>query len=142
MQPTTQSIADEVESAISLSSSQKALETARRVTDFFASSANLFKDDQIEVFGSVLERLIKTLELRALADIGFPIALAEMSTQLAPLSLAPKSARDSAAEFLEASVQELSRAPHRRRPPLELAVPRVTKSTAHLPHLDGLAGGL
>ncbi|MFX6487736.1 DUF2336 domain-containing protein, partial [Acinetobacter baumannii] len=39
----------------------------------------------------VLERLIKTIELRAIADISARMALAEISTQLAPIAQAPPS---------------------------------------------------
>ncbi len=46
-------------------------------------SADGYSGEQIELFGDVLERLIRTIELRALADVAARIALAEMSTQLA-----------------------------------------------------------
>ncbi len=39
----------------------------------------------------MLERLIKTIELRAIADVSARIALAEMSMQLAPVAQAPPS---------------------------------------------------
>jgi uncharacterized protein (DUF2336 family) len=83
------SIVDEVESAISGSSPEKRLETIKRVTDLFLSSAGKLNDEQIELFDNVLERLIKTIELRAIADISARIALAEMSGQLAPVAQAP-----------------------------------------------------
>ena len=60
-----QSIADEVEAAIKAGSAEKHLETFRRVTDLFLTSADGFSGEQIELFGDVLERLIKTIELRA-----------------------------------------------------------------------------
>lgn len=85
------SIIDEVESAIRAGSAEKGLETARRVTDLFLSSAGSFDDEQIALFDEVLERLIGTIELRALADIGARIALAEISAQLAPIAQAPPS---------------------------------------------------
>lgn len=85
------SIIDEVESAIRAGSAEKGLETARRVTGLFLSSAGSFDDEQIALFDEVLERLIGTIELRALADIGARIALAEISTQLAPIAQAPPS---------------------------------------------------
>lgn len=90
MPATEQSIANEVESAIAASSSQEACEAVRRITDVFCSS-NHSNEDQIQLFESVLDRLIKAIELRALADVSFRIALAEMSAQLAPLPHAPKS---------------------------------------------------
>ena len=86
------SIVDEVESAINAGSAEKRLETIKRVTDLFLSSAGKLNDEQIELFDNVLGRLIKTIELRAIADISARIALAEMSAQLAPLAQAPPSA--------------------------------------------------
>ena len=61
----------------------------RRVTDLFLVSADGYSGEQIELFGDVLERLIKTIEIRALADVSARIALAEMSTQLASVKQAP-----------------------------------------------------
>ena len=85
------SIVDEVESAIRTGSAEKGLETARRVTDLFLASAGSFDDEQIALFDDVLERLIGTIELRAIADMGARIALAEISAQLAPIAQAPPS---------------------------------------------------
>jgi uncharacterized protein (DUF2336 family) len=85
------SIADEVEQAISTGSTEKCSETVGRVTALFLASAECYNDEQIALFGDVFERLINTIELRALADIGARIALAELSAQLAPLPQAPAS---------------------------------------------------
>ena len=52
-------------------------------------SADGYSGEQIELFGDVLERLIRTVELRALADVSARIALAEMSTQFASIKQAP-----------------------------------------------------
>jgi uncharacterized protein (DUF2336 family) len=84
------SIVDEVETAINAGSAQKRLETLKGVTDLFLSSANKLNGEQIELFDNVLERLIKTIELRAIADISARIALAEMSGKLAPIAQAPR----------------------------------------------------
>ena len=65
------------------------METIKRVTDLFLLSAGSYNSEQIELFGDVLERLVKTIELRAIADVSARIALAEMSTQLAPVAQAP-----------------------------------------------------
>ncbi len=83
------SIADEVEAAIQAGSAEKHLETFRRVTDLFLLSADGCNGEQIELFGDVLERLIRTIEIRALTDVSARIALAEMSTQLASVPKAP-----------------------------------------------------
>jgi len=83
------SIADEVEAAIAAGSAEKHIETVRRVTDLFLLQADGYTGEQIELFGDVLERLIRTIELRALADVSARVALAEMSTQLASVKQAP-----------------------------------------------------
>jgi uncharacterized protein (DUF2336 family) len=83
------SIVDEVQRAISTGSAEKRLETMKRVTDLFLLSAGTFNDEQIELFDDVLERLIRTIEIRAIADISARVALAEMSSQLAPVAQAP-----------------------------------------------------
>jgi len=85
------SIADEVEFAVRTGSPQKCSETVGRVTALFLASAERYNDEQIALFGDVFERLINTIELRALADVGARIALAELSAQLAPLPQAPAS---------------------------------------------------
>ncbi|MBR0851178.1 DUF2336 domain-containing protein [Bradyrhizobium diazoefficiens] len=85
------SIIDEVEAAIRLGSAEKGLETARRVTELFLSAAGSFDDEQIALFDGVLDRLIGSIELRAIADIGARVALAEISAQLAPVAQAPPS---------------------------------------------------
>src|SRR6266436_6117851 len=85
------SVMEEVEATISTGSAEKRLETIKRVTDLFLSSAGSFNHEQIELFGDLLERLIKTIEIRAIADVSARIALAEMSVQLAPIAQAPPS---------------------------------------------------
>ena len=83
------SIVDEVDAAINIGSTERCLETVRRVTDLFLASAGSFNGEQIELFDGVLERLVRTIEIRAIAEISARIALAEMSTQLAPIAQAP-----------------------------------------------------
>jgi uncharacterized protein (DUF2336 family) len=85
------SIVDEVEAAINIGSPEKRLDTIKRVTDLFLASAGSFNSEQIELFGDVLERLIRTIEIRAVADVSARMALAEMSVQLAPIAQAPPS---------------------------------------------------
>jgi uncharacterized protein (DUF2336 family) len=83
------SIIDEVEAVINTGSAEKRIDTIKRVTDLFLASAGSFNSEQIELFGDVLERLIKTIEIRVIADVSARIALAEISVQLAPLAQAP-----------------------------------------------------
>src|SRR6202166_784585 len=85
------SIVDEIKTIIHMGSAEKRLATAKHVTDLFLSSAGSFNHEQIELFGDLLERLIKTIEIRAIADVSARIALAEMSVQLAPIGQAPAS---------------------------------------------------
>src|SRR5450432_2833812 len=83
------SIVDQIKTIIHMGSAEKRLATAKHVTDLFLSSAGSFNHEQIELFGDLLERLIKTIEIRAIADVSARIALAEMSVQLAPVAQAP-----------------------------------------------------
>ncbi|WP_298253494.1 DUF2336 domain-containing protein [Bradyrhizobium sp.] len=92
MPVSTLSIVEEVESALSSSSDIKALETLERVADLYLSSAGQYAADQVEIFDKVLERLVKTIEIRAIADISARVALAELSARLAHVSRAPPSA--------------------------------------------------
>jgi uncharacterized protein (DUF2336 family) len=91
MSATGLSIVDEVESAINTGSAQKSLDTVKRVTGLFLASAGSFDSEQIELFDKVLERLVRTIEIRAIADVSARMALAEMSGQLAPVAQAPPS---------------------------------------------------
>src|ERR1700753_107222 len=88
---TSPSIADEVELALHAGSSERCSETVERVTALFLASAERYNDEQIALFGDVFERLINTIELRALADIGARTALAGLSARRAPLPQAPSS---------------------------------------------------
>ena len=80
MQPADLSIVSEIEAAINASSAEKSLQTVRRVTDLFLLSAGRLDDEQIALFDNVLDRLVKTIELRAIADVSARIALAELTT--------------------------------------------------------------
>jgi uncharacterized protein (DUF2336 family) len=83
------SIVDEVETIINVGSAEKRMATIKHVTDLFLASAGSFNAEQIELFDDLLERLIKTIELRAIADVSARMALAEISVQLAPVAQAP-----------------------------------------------------
>jgi uncharacterized protein (DUF2336 family) len=82
-------IADEVEAAIAAGSAGRCCEMAERVATLFVSSANSLDVTQQALFADIFERLVNTIELRALADVSARIALAELSVQLAPVSQAP-----------------------------------------------------
>ncbi|MFB9268927.1 DUF2336 domain-containing protein [Bradyrhizobium erythrophlei] len=127
-----QSIVDEVEAAIRAGSAEKCVATAKRVTDLFLASAGGFNSEQIELFDNVLERLVKTIELRALADISARMALTEISEQLAPVAQAPPTivrrlARNDEIRIARPILQESS-----RLSPDDLVEIAQTKSEQHL----------
>jgi uncharacterized protein (DUF2336 family) len=88
------SLIAEVENAIASGSSEKRVETLRRVTDLFMVSADNYSDDQVDVFDDVISRLAERIEMRARA---------ELANRLAPVRNAPPTivralARDEAIE--------------------------------------------
>src|SRR5579859_376890 len=91
MSDANRSIADEVEAAMAAGSCGRCTETVERVTALFLASAGSYSQDQIELFGNVFERLVNSIELRVMADVSARIALAELSSQLAPVPQAPVS---------------------------------------------------
>ena len=132
-----QSIVDEVETAINTGSAENRLETMKRVTDLFLSSASSFNSEQIELFDNVLERLIKTIEIRAIADVSARIALAEMSAQLAPVSQAPPSVIRRLARHDEITVAGLVLTESARLSAEDLVEIAETKGEQHLLAIAG-----
>src|SRR5438445_7773240 len=131
------SIADEVETAIRAGSPEKHLETIKRVTELFLLSAESCGGEQIELFGDVLERLIKTIELRALADVSARVALAEMSSQLASVKQAPPSVIRRLAAHDEISIAQPVLAESARLTPEDLVELARTKGEQHLLAISG-----
>ena len=131
------SIADEVEAAIKAGSAEKHLETIRRVTDLFLVAAEGYSGEQIELFGDVLERLIKTIELRTLADVSARIALAEMSTQLASVKQAPQAVIRRLAANADISVARPVLTESARLTPEDLVELAQTKGEQHLLAISG-----
>ena len=106
MPASTPSIVDEINTALRASSDAKSVDTLRRVAELFLSSAEQYASDQVEIFDQVLERLVKTIEIRAIADISARIALAELSARLAVISRAPPSTVRQLARNDEISIAE------------------------------------
>ena len=131
------SIVDEVEAAVSTGSAEKRLETIKRVTDLFLSSAGSFNSEQIDLFDDVLERLVKTIEIRAIVDVSARIALAEMSTQLAPVAQAPPSVIRRLARNDEVAVAGPVLTESARLSPEDLIEIAETKSEQHLLAISG-----
>jgi uncharacterized protein (DUF2336 family) len=74
------SLIDELEEAIKSGSSEKRVETLRRVTDLFLNDADRLNEVQVGLFDDVLCHLIKRIETKALV---------ELSGHLAPVDNAP-----------------------------------------------------
>lgn len=83
-------IADEVEAAIATGSVARCCEMVDRVVSLFAASAHGFDLEQHALFADIFDRLVSSIELRALADVSARIALAELSAQLAPVPQTPR----------------------------------------------------
>jgi uncharacterized protein (DUF2336 family) len=74
------SLIAEIENAISSGSSERRVETLRRVTDLFMLSADSYSEEQVDVFDDVILRLADKIESRARA---------ELANRLAPVKNAP-----------------------------------------------------
>jgi uncharacterized protein (DUF2336 family) len=131
------SICDELEAAIAVRNADKCAETTARVTALFLASAGSFSDDQIQLFGDVFERLINTIELRAIADVGARVALAEMSAQLAPVRQAPASVMRRLARHDDISVAAPVLSESARLTADDLIELAGTKSEKHLLAISG-----
>ena len=131
------SIVDEVEAAIKIGSAEKRLDAVRRVTDLFLASGGSLNAEQIELFDGVLERLIKTIEIRAIADISARVALAEMSSQLAPVAHAPPAVIRRLARNNEISIAGPVLAESARLSDQDLVDIAKTKGEPHLLAISG-----
>jgi uncharacterized protein (DUF2336 family) len=67
-------VAEELEEAIAHGTSQKRIETLRRVTDLFVSGAEQFSEEQVELFDEVIGRLADQIEARARAELSDRLA--------------------------------------------------------------------
>ena len=85
----------------------------------------------------MLERLIKTVELRALADVSARIALAEMSTQLASVKQAPPGVIRRLARHDEISIARPVLTESARLTPEDLIELAETKGEQHLLAISG-----
>jgi uncharacterized protein (DUF2336 family) len=130
-------IVDEVAAAIDIGPPEKRLEAAKLLTDLFLSSAASFNSEQVELFDGVLERLIKTIEIRAVADVSARVALAEMSMRLAPVAQAPPSAIRRLARNDEIAVAGPVLTESARLTAEDLVEIAETKGEAHLLAISG-----
>src|ERR1700688_2410327 len=78
-----QSLIIELEDAIRGGSSEKRVETLRRVTDLFLNDADRLNEEQIGLFDDVLCHLIKRIETKALGELSGHLAPIDVIRQLA-----------------------------------------------------------
>src|SRR4030088_2832280 len=131
------SIVDDIKTIINIGSAEKRLATAKRVTNLFLSSAGSYNSEQIDLFDDVLERLVKTIEIRAIADVSARIALAEMSAQLAPVAQPPPAVIRRLARNDEIAVAGPVLTESARLSPEDLIEIAETKSEQHLLAISG-----
>ena len=74
------SLIDELEAAVKTGTSEKRVDTLRRITNLFLDQSNQLNEQQIAVFDDVLLHLVHRIETKALA---------ELSDSLAPVDNAP-----------------------------------------------------
>lgn len=126
-----QSLIAELDDAIKSGSKDKRVETLRRITDLFVVGADRFNDQQIEVFDSVLGRLIERIEARALA---------ELSQRLAPINNAPLDVVRRLAGHDDIAVAEPILSQSTRLSDKDLIEIANTKTQAHLLAISSRAG--
>jgi uncharacterized protein (DUF2336 family) len=69
-----ESLIDQLESAIADRSMSRRADVLRRVTDLFALGSGSFSEDQVELFGDVMGRLARDIELDVRATFGSRLA--------------------------------------------------------------------
>src|SRR5665647_724137 len=135
------SIVVELETAINAGSAERCLEAIKRVTGLFLSSAGTFNSEQIELFDNVLERLIKTIEIRALtfSSARISIVLMRRSSTLSNSSIC--SLLNVPADDRKRPVTRLIASRHLSAEPAFIAVSSSTtidKSAADIAHPERL----
>jgi uncharacterized protein (DUF2336 family) len=73
-QSTQASLIAELEGAIKGGSEERRVDTLRRVTDLFLHDAGRLSDTQVEVFDDILCHLVKTIEIKAVAELSARLA--------------------------------------------------------------------
>ncbi len=120
----------ELEEAVQSRSTERRVETLRRVTDLFLGEADRLNNAQIEVFDDVLVKLIERIENKALA---------ELSSRLAPIDSAPIEAIRRLARNDEIAVAGPVLAESSRLTANDLIEVARTKSQSHLLAISGRA---
>jgi uncharacterized protein (DUF2336 family) len=128
MATTNNSLIVELEEAVHSHSTEKRIETLRRVTDLFLGEADRLNDEQISVFDDVLGQLIHRIETKALA---------ELSSRLAPIDNAPIDVIRQLARHDEITVAGPVLTESSRLSSTDLIEVAKTKSQSHLIAISG-----
>lgn len=118
----------EIEQSIRAGSREQRVDSLRRITNLFLSSADRYNDEQIDVFDNVLCRLTEKIETRALA---------ELSLRLAPVPNAPNDVVQQLARHDEINVAGPLLTASQRLRTSDLVEIASTKSQAHLLAISG-----
>jgi uncharacterized protein (DUF2336 family) len=122
------SIFGEVESALHGAPGEKRVEVLRRVTDLFVGQSDLISEEQSNLFGGVLNQLIKNIEDRAVA---------ELSARVAPLPNAPCETVRALARHDNIEISGPILTQSSRLTDNDLIEIATTKSQAHLARIAG-----
>jgi uncharacterized protein (DUF2336 family) len=92
--PEKRSLIADIENAISSGSAGQRVDTLRKITDLFMSSAEQYNDEQVGVFDDVIGRLAERIEAKARAELASRLA----PVRNAPYAVVRSLARDQAIE--------------------------------------------
>ncbi len=126
--PSVASIFGEVESALHGASGDKRVEVLRRVTDLFVGQSEGLSDEQSNLYGGVLNQLIKGIEDRAIA---------ELSARVAPIPNAPFETVRALARHDNIDISGPILTQSQRLTDGDLIEIATTKSQAHLARIAG-----
>ncbi len=124
------SLIAELEDALKGGSSEKRVETLRRVTDLFLNDADRLNEQQIRVFDDVLVHLIQRINTKALV---------QLSTSLAPIDNAPIEVIQRLAHYEEITVAGPVLAQSNRLTEDDLIEIAEIRSQGHLLAISGRA---
>ena len=124
----TASIFGEVESALHGASGERRVDVLRRVTDLFVGQSPQLSQEQADVFGGVLNNLIKHIEDRAIA---------ELSARVAPIANAPTETVHALARHDNIDISGPILTQSERLTDTDLIEIATTKSQNHLARIAG-----
>jgi hypothetical protein len=120
----------ELEESLKAGSSEKRVETLRRVTDLFLNDSDRLNDQQVAVFDDVLVHLIQKIETKALV---------QLSQSLAPIANAPTEVVQRLARDAEIAVAGPVLTSSNRLTESDLTEIAKSQSQAHLLAISGRA---